>query len=330
MKVAVIGAGSFGTALALILNRNGVPLCLWGHDPLQAEKIRTTRENAKYLPGFPIPPEIEVTSDLNQALSRSDIGLLVVPSHAFKQILSQMAQSAGASSLKGLISATKGIERDTGRRMSELMSATFPGLPVAALSGPTLAVELAKGVPTAVVVASPDQAFAELCQKLFACSRFRTYWSTDIVGVELGGALKNVIALASGICDGLGFGDNSKAALMTRGLAEICRLATACGAQRDTLTGLSGMGDLIVTCMSQKSRNRSLGERIGKGETLEAILKEMTMVAEGVKTSESASLLAVEKRIETPIILSVYNILYKGQNVVESMGALLSRDMKNE
>ena len=325
MNVSVFGSGAWGTALALVLHRGGHRIKLWGHDPKHLDEIRQTGRNERALPGVEIPRDCEIEPDFARALDRSDCAIVAVPSKAIRVIAPQ---------LKGyervVVSVTKGIEFETGLTMCGVIESFAPGAQIAALSGPSLALEVARGIPTAIVAASPVPAIAELVQQLFHRPAFRVYTSTDIVGVELGGALKNVVAIAAGIGDGLGFGDNSKAALLTRGIAEIRRLGVACGAQVETFAGLSGLGDLTVTCFSKLSRNRTLGERLGRGEKLSDLLANAAQVAEGYPTARSARELARKHKVETPIIDETYAVLYEGKNVAKALQDLMSRETKAE
>ena len=272
-----------------------------------------------------LPRDWKFAPTLAQALPGNDAIVLAVPSKAFRAVAAQLAE------LKGLlISVTKGIDYDTGLTMCGLLKGAVPGATVAALSGPTLALEVARGIPTAIVAACEDAAAAQIVQQLFHHKSFRVYTSPDPLGVELGGALKNVVAIAAGVGDGLGFGDNSKAALITRGIAEISRLGVASGAQAETFAGLSGLGDLTVTCFSKLSRNRGLGERLGRGEKLETILAQATAVAEGYPTARSARQLARKLNLVTPIIDEVYAVLYEGKNVAQALCDLTSRESRAE
>jgi glycerol-3-phosphate dehydrogenase (NAD(P)+) len=324
MKVTVLGAGAWGTALATLLHRGGHAVTIWGHDPAHLEALRSGR-NERYLPGVALPTDWQLTPDLATATRNAESIVVAVPSKAFREVTACLADYSGA-----LISVTKGIEHQTGLTMCGILAATAPQARLAALSGPSLALEVARGIPTAIVAASEDATVAASVQKLFHRPAFRVYTSTDLNGVELGGALKNIIAIAAGVCDGLGFGDNSKASLVTRGIVEMRRLGVACGAQAETFAGLSGMGDLMVTCFSKLSRNRGFGERVGRGEQPEAILASMTSVVEGCPTARSASQLARKLGISTPIIDEVYAMLYEGKNVRQAVQDLTTRESKAE
>lgn len=325
MRVTVLGAGAWGTALGVLLHRGKHQVTLWGHDPVHLEEMHCTGGNARYLPGVAVPREWNYEPDLARSFAGSEAVVVAVPSQAMREVASALADYRGL-----IISVTKGIDGQAGLTMSGVLAAAAPGARTAALSGPTLALEVAKGVPTAIVAASRNLADAQAVQYLFHSSRFRVYTSTDPVGVELGGALKNVVAIGAGVGDGCGFGDNSKAALLTRGIVEIRRLGVAHGAQAETFAGLSGLGDLTVTCFSRLSRNRSLGERLGRGEKLEAILASTRSVAEGYPTALSAFQLARRLHISTPIIDQVHAILYQGKNVAKALEDLISRDSKAE
>ena len=324
MKVTVLGAGAWGTALARLLYACGMETSLWGHAPEHLEEIRRTGKNERFLPGIPLSPEIKLEKDLN-AVVQGDCIVVAVPSKGFREVTRALKDFSGV-----VVSVTKGIEYDTGLTMCGVLAETAPKAKHAALSGPTFAIEVAQGIPTAIVAASKDLVAAAEVQKIFSCPTFRVYTTSDIVGVELGGALKNVIAIASGVADGLGFGDNSKAALVTRAIAEIRRLGVACGAQADTFTGLSGLGDLMVTCFSKHSRNRSFGERCGRGEKPEDVAASMQAVAEGYPTTRSAYKLARRHDVSTPIIDEVFAMLYAGKDVRRGVRDLMSRDLKAE
>lgn len=325
MKVAMLGAGSWGTALALVLARNKHEVKLWAHREEQAEEIRAKRTNERYLPGIPLPNDWAISTDLQEVVRGVDAVVAAIPSKAFREVMSRLGEVRCP-----VVSVTKGIEYESCMTMTRVLESCVPGVKSAALSGPTFALEVAKGFPGAIVAASNDAAVAEKVQTLFHRPEFRVYTSTDLVGVELGGALKNVIAIAAGLGDGVGFGDNSKAALVTRALAEVRRLGMACGAQAETFAGLSGLGDLTVTCFSQLSRNRKFGERFGRGEKVEQILATSTSVAEGYPTARSAYQLAKRMGVETPIIGEVYAMLYEGKNLKDSLRDLTTRSSKAE
>jgi len=324
MNVTVIGTGGWGTALAVLLHGNGHRVTLWGRLQEEVEPILVYRENKALLPGVKIPEAIVATLDTHAALRDAELVVLAVPSHGMRPICRQLKQYLPANAV--LVHVAKGIENETGARMSEIVTAELQR-EVIVLSGPSHAEEVGRGVPTAVVVAGKNAAVA---QQAFMNERFRIYTHDDVTGVELGGALKNVIAIAAGCCDGIGFGDNTKAALCTRGVAEMARLGTALGAKPETFNGLSGVGDLIVTAFSRHSRNRGFGERLGKGETLEQILASTKTVAEGVKTAKSVVQLAARLKVDLPISQQVHAILYEGKAPKLAVRDLMSREAKPE
>lgn len=331
MRIAVLGAGGWGSTLAVLLYSNKHTVTLWEFDENYAAKLNQSRVNELYLPGLEIPKEITVTHDLDEAIHKKDMVVLAVPS----QFLRNTVKNINPADLKDtiLVSVAKGIENKTLLTMSQMLKEVMPSLnhsQLSVLSGPSHAEEVSKKIPTAVVAASKDLGTSRTVQKTFMTAYFRVYSSSDILGVELGGSLKNVIAIGAGIIDGAKFGDNTKAAIMTRGIAEISRLGTSIGARADTFAGLSGMGDLIVTCMSRHSRNRYVGEKIGAGMKLKEVLASMQMVAEGVETTKSASQLSSKCKVETPIIDEVYKILFQDKNPVEATNDLMTRDMKVE
>lgn len=325
MKVAVLGAGAWGTALALVLHRRLHEVVLWGHDAVHLAEMQSAGCNERYLPGVALPRDWAFEPDMARAVAGAECVVIAVPSKAIRTATTALASYRGI-----LVSVTKGIEPDTGLTMSGVIEANAPHAKIAALSGPTLALEVARGVPTAIVAASRELAIAQAVQQLFHSVPLRVYTSTDLIGVEMGGALKNVVAIAAGVCDGLGFGDNSKAALLTRGIVEIRRLGVACGAQSETFAGLSGLGDLTVTCFSKLSRNRGLGERLGRGEKLEDILAASVSVAEGYPTAQAAYQLAQRLKVSTPIIDEVHAVLYEGKNVAKALRDLIERESKAE
>ncbi len=331
MRIAVLGAGSWGTTLAILLSNNSHRVSLWSYRETYAETIRVTRENPSFLPGVRIPDAIIATSNLRDAVEGTEMIVAAVPSQYVRHVVGQLGRTIGEDTV--LVNVAKGIENGTLMTMSEMLHETLPGLlpeNIATLSGPSHAEEVSQKVPTTVVVASRSLETATLVQKVFLTPYFRVYASTDLRGVELGGALKNVIAIAAGIVDGAGLGDNTKAALMTRGIAEITRLGCALGADERTFAGLSGIGDLMVTCMSRHSRNRHVGVEIGKGRKLRDILSEMVMVAEGVATTQSAYELALQTGIEVPITTEVYRILFEDKDPLAACYDLMTRDPKGE
>lgn len=324
---AILGAGSWGTALADLWAKNGNEVCLWGHDPERTDRLRTTRENAVYLPGVKLPASVQVTSELKDCAA-ADLIVVVTPSTAVRSIADQLRPFVRPDAV--LLSCTKGIEHGTGLRMTEILRQSLPDHTVAVLSGPNLAVEIARELPSATVLGCEDADCAEELQQYLGSARFRIYSTDETAGVELGGALKNVFAIAAGISDGLGFGDNSKAALVTRSLPELIRLGAAMGGNARTFYGLSGNGDLIATCFSKLSRNRRVGEEIGRGRTVAQITAAMQMVAEGIPTTKSAYECARRLKVETPIIDQAYALLYEGKNPLQGLQELLGRDQKSE
>lgn len=331
MKVAVLGAGGWGTTLAILLHYNGHDVTLWEHKKSYAKQLNSSRENIVYLPNVRIPPEILITNNLKDACYNKNLIVLAIPSQYIRGVIEKLEFKLIKNSI--LVNVSKGIENKTLLTISQVITNVFPQIKkkqLAVLSGPSHAEEVSKRIPTAVVVASEDIETAKTVQIAFMNSFFRVYASTDLIGVELGGAFKNVIAIGAGIIDGAGFGDNTKAAIMTRGIAEITRLGLAMGAKLETFAGLSGMGDLIVTCMSKHSRNRYVGEQIGKGLKLKEILKKMIMIAEGVETTRSVVNLAKKLKIETPIANEVYKILFEDKDPIQATNDLMTRNMKIE
>lgn len=326
-QIAVVGAGAWGTALAKLWAESGLQVVLWGRDASLIDKIRAGRQNARYLPNVELPSGIRLTNDAN-ALRDAALVVFVTPSTALRTIAEQMRLSILPNAT--VLSCTKGIEHGTGLRMSEILREVLPGRNVAVLSGPNLAAEIARGQPAAAVLGCADTEVAAQFQSLLGSPRFRIYTSDDVVSIELGGALKNVFAIASGVCDGLQLGDNAKAALITRSLAELIRLGCAMGGDARTFYGLSGVGDLVVTCFSGRSRNRTVGERLARGEPLDRIVAEMHTVAEGIPTAESAFECARKIDIETPIIDQVFEIVHHGKAPAQALEDLLQREQKPE
>ncbi len=324
----ILGAGSWGTALAAHWGADGRDILLWGHNPERIARVKASRINEEYLPGVEIPKNVRLTTELGDC-GNADLTVFVVPSMAFREIARAFA-SLLQNKQSVLLSCTKGIEHGTGMRMSQILSATFKDHVVAVLSGPNLAAEVGRGLPSATVLGCVDQTYAEQLQTFLGTNRFRIYRSDEVAGIEFGGALKNVYAIPAGICDGLGLGDNAKAALVTRALAELLRLGGALGGSPTTFYGLSGAGDLMATCFSSKSRNRTVGERLGRGESLADITASMQMVAEGVPTAKSAYERARALKVETPIIDEVYALLYQKKSPMESLRDLMQRDQKAE
>jgi glycerol-3-phosphate dehydrogenase (NAD(P)+) len=332
-RIVVLGAGAWGTALALALHRRGGhQISLWSHSAEEAAQIAAAQENILFLPGFPLPAEIAVTSQLDP-IAEADIVLSVIPSEFLRPTLMRIRKTLNNGQF--VLSATKGVEKDTFLRMTEVISETLESagllLSIGALSGPSFAVEVAQGQPTAVTVAFSDAQIAALFQSEFSSETLRLYTSTDVIGVELGGALKNVIAIAAGVAAGVGLGYNSAAALMTRGIAEITRLAVACGGRRETLAGLSGVGDLVLTCTGSLSRNRTVGQALGQGRSLPEILESLGgKVAEGVLTTKAALGLARRHSIEMPITEQMELILDEGKDPREAIKDLMLRPGKHE
>lgn len=325
MNITVLGAGAWGTALASVLHQGGHAITLWGHDPAHLEDMRRTRRNERYLPGIELPDTWLYHPDLLKAVGSNAFVVVAVPSKAIREVTLPLARFEGV-----LLSVTKGIEFETGLTMCGVLLRNAPRAQVAALSGPSLAQEVAQGIPTAIVAAGDTEALALQVQSLFHRPTFRVYTSTDLKGVELGGALKNVVAIAAGVGDGLGFGDNAKASLLTRGIVEIRKLGVACGAQPETFSGLSGLGDLTVTCFSHLSRNRTFGERLGRGEAVADLLASSVSIVEGYPTAKSARQLARQLKVQTPIIDEIYAVLYEGKNPGRAVQDLTMRDSKAE
>lgn len=327
-KISILGAGSWGTALAIHLARKGYAVHLWSHRPGLAEEIATTGKNSSYLPGAAIPGNVSAGSDLEEAVSWSGVVISAVPSHAFREVALQALRWTGPGTV--FINAAKGIEENTLLRLSQVYHELSGRNKFVVLSGPSHAEEVVVGMPTAVVVASLDGDSAALAQNVLMSPEFRVYTNQDVTGVELGGALKNIIALGTGIADGLGYGDNTKAALMTRGLAEIARLGVAMGASPLTFAGLAGVGDLIVTCTSMHSRNRRAGIEIGKGKSPGEALASVRMVVEGVKTTRAAWKLSLQHNVEMPISEQMYMVLFEEKDPRKAVSLLMGRGKKDE
>lgn len=330
-QVAVLGAGGWGTALAAVLAGKGHSTVLWGRNPSLMEELRLRRENRPYLPGVKLPEGLRLTSDLAGAVQGAEAVALVVPAQAMRHMMQELAPRLSGRPL--VVSCAKGLERGSHLRLTEVIGQVLPREShrgIVALSGPNHAEEVGRHIPSTTVVASTEADAAKEAQNLFLTPHFRVYTNADVTGVELAGALKNIIALAAGISDGLGFGDNTKAALMTRGMAEIARLGLALNANPLTFAGLAGMGDLIATCTSRHSRNRAAGERIGRGESLEQILAGSRMVIEGVWTTTAALELAEGCGVELPIASAVRDVLFEGKDPREAVGELMERDPRAE
>jgi glycerol-3-phosphate dehydrogenase (NAD(P)+) len=328
VRLAVLGGGSWGTALAAHLARSGHDVRLWMREEALARTINERRENAAYLPGIALPAGLTATTDLAAAASRAESLFVVIPSEFCRSIYRQLRPVAPEGTV--LVSATKGIETGTLSRMTEVAAAEAPGHPLAVVSGPSFALEVAQGQPTTVVVAAVDLAVAEAVQRALSTRTFRAYSSDDVVGVEVAGALKNVIAIAAGIIDGLGYGHNTVAALITRGLAEMTRLAVALGGRADTLSGLAGLGDLVLTCTGALSRNRRLGQALAAGRPLAEVTAGTNMVAEGVRTTLAACALADRTGIEMPIARQMDAVMYHGKSPRDAVEELMLRSLKRE
>jgi glycerol-3-phosphate dehydrogenase (NAD(P)+) len=328
-KITILGDGGWGTTLAILLSRKGFNVTLWGAFAENIASMNKQRLNQKFLPGIKIPKQITLTSDLKTALQNKEIIVLAVPSQYMRQVLKKVKPIARPSKTIYL-SVTKGIEIGSLKRVSEVIHSELGSIKLAVLSGPTIAHEIAQGKPAVAVIASHNQKIGAFLQGIFMTDRFRIYTNDDVVGVELGGSLKNIIAIACGISDGLGFGANTKAAILSRGLAEISRLGAAMGARQATFSGISGLGDLVTTCISPYSRNRFVGEQIGKGKKMQQIISHMQMVAEGVPTAKSTYTLSLKYKVDMPIAKEVYNVLYKNKPALKAFKDLMARERKRE
>ena len=329
-SITVLGAGSFGTALAITFSRNGHPTYLWGHNPQKMQKLNAERQNAEFLSDIIFPDALHIEADLGNAIQASRDLLLAVPSHCFGEILSQIRPHLRPDSR--IVWATKGLERNTGRLLEEVIKETLGNTyPLAVISGPTFAKELASGLPTAITLASDNEEFAREFQARIHCSKhFRVYINDDMLGVQLGGAIKNVIAIGAGISDGMGFGANARTALITRGIAEISRLGTALGANPNTFMGMSGLGDLVLTCTDNQSRNRRFGIMLGQGFSAQTAMDNIGQVVEGFYNTKEAHLLAQRYGVEMPITEQIYQVLFCGKNAKEAAVNLLGRERKEE
>ena len=327
-RVAVLGAGSFGTALAIHLAGNCSSVTLWGHDADHMQAIAQARENQSHLPGFPLPDNIDVQSDLHYSLHDTDQVLIVIPSHGIRGLLQQMRDHIRPTA--AVFWASKGFELETGKLLHEVIEEELPGHAYGVCSGPTFATEVARGQPAAVVCAGSDAEATEKFAALMHAGRFRCYTSRDVIGVELGGALKNVLAIAVGVADGFGFGANTRAALITRGLAEIMRLAMEMGAQQETMMGLAGLGDLILTCTDDQSRNRRFGLALGKGNTVDGAIKSVGQTVEGYRAAKAVSEKAKALGVEIPIMQEVYDILYHEKPPLQAVHDLENRPPRSE
>ncbi len=330
MRASILGGGGWGTALSVVLSSKENEIIVWEYDREQCERVRKEGTNEKFLPGVSIPERVCFTPELPEALGSPDVVVFAVPSHTLRGVARELSGHGLSGVL--LVCATKGIEDESLMRMSEVIADEIPPVSgsVVALAGPSHAEEVSRAQPTAVVAACENLQLAEQVQQVFSTNSFRVYTNDDLAGVELGVSVKNVIAIAAGICDGIGYGDNTKAALITRGLAETTRLGLALGAKRETFFGLAGVGDLVVTCLSKHSRNRFVGEQVGKGKTLQAVLADMVMVAEGVRTTKSTLHLARRHGIEMPITEQVYAVLFEGKDPHLAIDELMTRELKAE
>ena len=327
-KAAVLGAGSWGTALSLALADRGLEVTTYGNEPKVAEDLNTNHRNSKYLPDVDLPTNVKGSVDIGDVIDKPLI-LMVVPSQVARIVLKDVA-AAGIPESTLLLTCTKGIDPSTGKLMHQLIEEIFPNNPIAVLSGPSHAEEVANRMATAAVIGCADVAVAERVQEVFTLPWFRTYTSEDVVGIELGSTVKNVFAIAAGIIDGLGLGDNTKAAMVTRGLAEMTRLGTAVGGKPETFRGLSGIGDLIVTCYSVHSRNNRFGRLLGEGKTLDEAIATVTQVAEGVPNAKNAFEMARKLNVRTPLIDEVYAVLFEKKSTTEALESLLNRDLRAE
>ena len=328
MRCSVVGAGAWGTALADLLTRNGHDVLIWAYEPDVVESINKKHENVRFLGGNALAPGLRATGDILQAVDGAELITLATPSHVLRPIVRSAAKSVDRSA--PIVVASKGIEKGTLSLMTEVAEQELSGATVVALSGPSFAKEVVTCQPTAVVVASGHESAATVAQRAFSSAYFRAYTHTDVLGVELGGALKNVMAVATGIAEGLGLGFNARAALVTRGLAEMTRLGLALGAEQSTFAGLAGLGDLVLTCTGSLSRNRAVGVEVGKGKTLEEVLVGKETVAEGVVTAQSARELAVREGVEMPIVDTVNRVLFEGQPARSAIAALMTRELRAE
>ncbi|EGU29654.1 NAD(P)H-dependent glycerol-3-phosphate dehydrogenase [Vibrio renipiscarius] len=330
IAMTVLGAGSYGTSLAISLARNGANVVIWGHEPEHMAKLQAERANHEFLPGVDFPESLIVESDLEKAVSATRDLLVVVPSHVFGIVLKSVKPFLRSDSR--ICWATKGLEPETGRLLKDVAhDALGEGYSLAVLSGPTFAKELAMGLPTAISVASPDAQFvADLQEKIHCSKTFRVYANSDFTGMQLGGAVKNVIAIGAGMSDGIGFGANARTALITRGLAEMCRLGAALGAQKETFMGMAGLGDLVLTCTDNQSRNRRFGLALGEGKDVDTAQAEIGQVVEGYRNTKEVWMLAQRMGVEMPIVDQIYQVLYQDKDAREAAKDLLARDKKAE
>jgi len=327
-KISFIGGGSFGTALAVLLSKKGAECSVWCHSESTVNDINIKRENTKYLKGIAIPEKVTAYGDLEETIENSNIVVLAVPSKAIREISKKVEPFLKGDEI--IVTVAKGIENHTLKRMSEIIEDEIKGHPIVVLSGPSHAEEVAMNIPTTVTVSSKDMKAAKKIQDVFSNNTFRVYTNNDLIGVEIGGAFKNIIALAAGISDGIGYGDNTKAALMTRGMSEIIRVGTKLSGKAETFYGLTGMGDLIVTCTSMHSRNRRAGILIGSGKTMEEAIKEIGMVVEGIEAVKAFHELKSKTDVDMPITTALYEVLFKGKNAKECVTKLMGRKYKDE
>ncbi|MFC0179557.1 NAD(P)H-dependent glycerol-3-phosphate dehydrogenase [Thorsellia kenyensis] len=329
-SIAILGAGSYGTSLAISIAKNGHKVVLWGHNPDKMQQMLEVRENTQFLPGITFPSNLEISSNLAKIVAEYDDLMIVVPSHVFGEVLFQVKPFI--RKVNRLIWATKGLEVNTGRLLQDVAEEILgKNIPLAVISGPTFAKELAAGLPTAISIASTDKQLAEDMQNLLHNEeRFRAYINHDMVGVQLGGAVKNVIAIATGIADGMGFGANARTALITRGIAEITRLGVSLGADPMTFMGMAGLGDLVLTCTDNQSRNRRFGLLLGQGESIEQALSEIGQVVEGFRNTQEVYELALRQKVSMPIVQQMYGILYEGNSAQSASLALLGREKTEE
>ena len=327
-RILVLGTGGWGTALSIVLHNKGHNVTLWGSTPDYVEYLKKHRENKKYLKGIEIPSDLEITSDIAKAQIETNLIVVAIPTPYVRKTIKPLENHYVLGT--PIVSVIKGIENETLMRGSEILRDVFGEQPIALLLGPSHAEEVARKLPTTVVIACKNIKLAKEIQDIFITERFRVYTNTDVIGVEIGTSVKNVIAIAAGICDGLGFGNNSKAALITRGLAETMRLGVAMGGQRETFSGLTGLGDLITTCVSPYGRNRLVGEQIAKGKKLSQLLEEMDQVAEGVLTTKSVCKLANKYNVEMPITKEIYNVLFEDKDPIKAVNELMVREPKSE
>jgi glycerol-3-phosphate dehydrogenase (NAD(P)+) len=329
--IAIIGAGGWGTALAVTMARHGKDVRLWAFEHYLVETMIATRENPLYLPSIRVPDSVRVSNSMSDVLSNADIVIIAAPSHVYRQVFTEMLPLLTPDMV--FVSAAKGIENDTLMRMSEVLTDVAKprfSPQIAAISGPTFAPEVARGEPTALVVASPEERLRLLLQNKLSGPRFRLYTNSDLIGVEIAAAVKNIIAIAAGVVDGLGLGSNATAALVTRGLVEITRLVVACGGKRETVSGLAGLGDMVLTSYGSLSRNRRVGVALGQGQHIQDVLSGMRMVAEGVRTAKSVVALAAKFNIEMPISEKMYSVLYEGRTPQDAIHDLMERKLKEE